>query len=588
MAAIQTQKSRIYAAQKFLEGLGNTDSENNLFFFIAKTLPWTSADATGATDITPPFPIDTVASHIQFWKNMIHFKRLSASDASLVIRRFDWISDLVYQEYDPTIDLFDPTLGLRPFYIMNADLNVYKCLYNNNGGPSFIEPTGSTTNVITTGDQYQWKFMFTVNQADAQKFLTNEWIPVKVLSISDGSSQFSVQAAAVDGAIDVIKVVTGGFGYVEVPAITITGNGTGATATADIKNGQITRVFITDRGTGYTAATATVDQGKVTNILINDASSGYVSIPTISFSGGGGSGAAATCTIVNGSIATITVTNHGSNYTSQPVVHFSTGSATATAIISGGVTLNVIIGPPGGHGSDPVFELGGLSTLVSGQFSFNEGGFTVTNDFRTLGLLLNPKKWQSEAFATAQTATASTTLNLGSSTGSAFSNDEQVTGQTSGAIGFVLDYTNPVLRLVNITGTFLAGETVANNAVSKTGLVRTATGTAQNGGAFQITLAAIDATATNGYNGYTIRIVSGPGAGQQKIISSNALSGSTNVVTVSDDWTVTPTSSSVYAIAHIIYPDFQPNTGYILYAENRKPIQRAEDQIENVKTVIEF
>lgn len=70
--------------------------------------------------------------------------------------------------------------------------------------------------------------------------------------------------------------------------------------------------------------------------------------PSITFSGGGGSGAAAAVTLLNGSISSIYMTKWGSNYTSVPVLHIndSTGSgATASAILLSNVLdiLNISV-----------------------------------------------------------------------------------------------------------------------------------------------------------------------------------------------------------------------------------------------------
>jgi len=64
---------------------------------------------------------------------------------------------------------------------------------------------------------------------------------------------------------------------------------------------------------------------------------GYSSVPTITISGGGGTGASAVATLLNGSITAITLTSRGSGYTSTPSVVFSGGggsSVTATAVVN--------------------------------------------------------------------------------------------------------------------------------------------------------------------------------------------------------------------------------------------------------------
>ena len=98
--------------------------------------------------------------------------------------------------------------------------------------------------------------------------------------------------------------------------VTITGNGTGAKATATVGgNGQITAINVTNPGQGYTSASVSI--------------------------GGSGSGAAAAAVIANGGAVTaITVDagHNGSGYT-NPVVTISGGGATtdATATAYGGV-----------------------------------------------------------------------------------------------------------------------------------------------------------------------------------------------------------------------------------------------------------
>ena len=75
----------------------------------------------------------------------------------------------------------------------------------------------------------------------------------------------------------------------------------------------------------------------VQQINVTAGGSGYTSAPTVSFSGGGGTGATAVAVISGGAVVSVVVTAGGSGYTSVPSVSFSGGAGTgaaATAITS--------------------------------------------------------------------------------------------------------------------------------------------------------------------------------------------------------------------------------------------------------------
>jgi hypothetical protein len=157
------------------------------------------------------------------------------------------------------------------------------------------------------------------------------------------------------------------------------GGGTGATATASASSG-ITGIIVTNDGSGYTdtvvsaitilssdvildlngrrLSQAGVDlqgnvsptqnpyvcgivvpdplpfstNGTVQSINVQNIGANYTSAPTVSITGGGGSGATAVAIIQGGSVSSIQVTNGGSGYTSNPTVTITGGGgANATA-----------------------------------------------------------------------------------------------------------------------------------------------------------------------------------------------------------------------------------------------------------------
>lgn len=61
--------------------------------------------------------------------------------------------------------------------------------------------------------------------------------------------------------ISEIQVANPGIGYTETPTVIISGDGTGATATAKVVNGRIESITVTNRGVDYTRALVTISGG---------------------------------------------------------------------------------------------------------------------------------------------------------------------------------------------------------------------------------------------------------------------------------------------------------------------------------------
>jgi hypothetical protein len=88
--------------------------------------------------------------------------------------------------------------------------------------------------------------------------------------------------------------------------------------------------FTQPSGTTETPLPLTLDA-----VTVLEGGAGYTTVPTVVFSGGGGTGAAATATVTQGRVVSVTFTNYGSGYTSLPGVTFSGGGGTgATATVS--------------------------------------------------------------------------------------------------------------------------------------------------------------------------------------------------------------------------------------------------------------
>jgi hypothetical protein len=142
-------------------------------------------------------------------------------------------------------------------------------------------------------------------------------------------------------------------------------------------------------GPRIAASSAQVVNGFLVGATIVDAGYGYVSNPTVTITGGGGSGAKATATQFNGVVTSITITNPGSGYTSAPTITiapppFPPRKATGTAQIVNGFVVGTRI-TDGGFGYDTppaVLIVGGggsgataVATVANGVVT----GITITN-----------------------------------------------------------------------------------------------------------------------------------------------------------------------------------------------------------------
>ena len=251
MASIVTTKFRVHNAEQFAEAFSET-SNTIMYLFIGKNTAFPNDNA-------PPTPVNSTAN-VEYtpWRDMYAAKRITTSDVTHAIPRYDWTAGTVYDKYD---DQDTNLLESDDFYVVTEDYNVYKVLNNAGGTASTTKPSGVSTSPFTTADGYIWKYMYSVSTAKALKFLTNEYIPVQTLASDDGSDQWDVQQAAIDGGIHVVNVTSGGSGYGSAPAVTIVGDGTGATANSTISSGVVTAVTITNPGTGYTRAQVTFASG---------------------------------------------------------------------------------------------------------------------------------------------------------------------------------------------------------------------------------------------------------------------------------------------------------------------------------------
>ena len=441
MPAIITDKFRIHNSEQFQEAFSE-GSGNVMYLGIGRPQAFaTSTRGDGrtnneGTDTAPLTPGDNRNAQSFPFDDLLAAKRIAASDVTFAVPRRNWVTGTTYDIYRhdygdritgtstaQTSNSGVSTLHDANFYVLTTARNVYKCLDNDGNTASTVEPTGTSTTVQTLADGYKWKYMYTLSASQQSNFLSTDFMAVETNS--------TVSSAAVDGAIDIIRIKTAGSG--------------GA-------------------------------NGTHTNIDIR----------------GDGSGGKCSVTVAGGVVTAVTVTTAGTGYTFATVSNAQIVAAGATSLT--GAELDVIIPPKGGHGKNAVEELGGfyvmLNTSLEGTESGNSGDVTVANDFRKITLIRDPLA--SGSAATATTLRGTKAINVTGVSGS-YVVDEKITQATTGAVGKVVEWdsTNNILYYIqtrhtdegidsNGNQTAFSGTNAVTGAGGATGTPTTSTSTINN------------------------------------------------------------------------------------------------------------
>ena len=469
MAAIVTHQFRYNNADQFY----NEWAAANTSFYLYVGRPQAFSSTTGGgTDSAPPTPLDNVDDAYMYWRDMLAIKRVTSSDRQYAIPRHDWTTGTIYDyyrgDYGATVNAATVTTVAGGIDMFSTTTKMYVKTTDNNVYKCMGNNSGGTSVTMPTG-------------TSNNEFQTSPdlywWKYMYTLSTTQITDFLTT---------DFMGVAT---------------NATVSTAAID---GAVTQYKIENGGTGFTAATVTG------NTLRGD-----------------GTGATFTIVTLGGAITEVTSTAAGTNYTFADL-----NIAGISGIGSGtGAVVTPIIGPNGGHGFNAITELGGFyimtNTTIAG--TAGSGDFVVDQDFRRVGMVLNPYNYGTTTVATADTLNALKAVTFAASpTPGTFTADEIITGATSGAKGVVVDWEASTRTLKYIQTQW--------------------TGVSVTVGATQGNLVAFAAA----------EVITG------------ADSGATGTVS-----TVTAQEVAYYS-------------GTQLYVENRKPITRASDQTENIKLIVEF
>ena len=470
----------------------------------------------------PPSPKDNFEEEDDYWDSMIALKKINSGDVRQVVPKRLWSSGTTYDMYrhdysrTNTAKVSGATnLYSATYFVVNSDYRVYECLQNGtdpdnpDGKPSLDEPTFielEPRSAGTSGDGYIWKYLYTIKPGDIVKFESTDYIPVPA-EWETNTDTAAVRDNAVDGSIKIVTITNAG-------------------------------------------------------VAIGTAGATYTKVPIK----GNGSGAECTVTINSASeVSNITVSSQGSGYTYGSVDLIGGGVPTGTTRPE----MDVIISPPGGHGSNIYNELGAYNVLLYSRIeNDNENpDFITENQIARVGVVCNPQAFESTSLLSGDKATAVGGLRLSGAgySSATFTNDSyftQTIATGSTAVGRVVNYNQTTGVLKYWQDKSLAGFNTVGTAVTEPQYgfkLNAFTASPDSGGSLTIT----------------------PSTGSDLGIDTSF----TGLSTVINNRTYYLGQDFTDGIGS---PEVKKYSGKIIYVDNRPSITRSSNQKEDIKVILQF
>jgi len=569
MAAIISEKFRIFNAKQFLESLGEA-APTNMYFFVGRPTSWytyveisnptgtwnttntidggpfdgasvvaiydnslllsttasTAAPTAGstltqatsgatakirsfryATEDAPPAPLDNQVEKARVYDDIIAAKRIISDQARHVAPRYNWSLTT-----NPKFDMYRPDYSVTP--AGGGALGVQTAL-----GSSSL--SGSKYYVMNSNYEV-FKCIYNGTTPANPTGTNAQFEPKKTPSAGEGTYSNGIYSEGVAN------------GYVWKYMYTLSTGEVIAFLSSDFMP------IGTYDGPAAVAGAVHValDGGNSANLPAT--TTFYVPID-----GDGSGGKVKIVTTAGGAISTIEIEAAGSGYTyaNVRIVDGNTFTAadlqTAVGAWPATATAHVVpvLSPEGGHGADLPAEFFAKRVMMNVRLTYAEGqgDFPVDQDFRRIGILQDPVDFGTTTKSTATTLRGTYAIKI-TNPSADYAPDEVITQTGTNAKGTVVSYdsTNKIVKY------FQSPELHTHDGA----------------------------------------IVPFSGTG-------NVTGATSSAVGPIDDSQDTALADIAFTDG-IATPEIKPDSGDIVYIENRRLITRAPDQIEDIKLVIEF
>lgn len=355
----------------------------------------------------PVVPTQDQKAIKSIFKNMFVAKLINSSNISPVIQRIDWVTGTVYDYYQDDIDMFELDVVGR----------LVRQFYVRNKYDQVFKCLWNNNGSESTDEPFFQPGSYGTNNiykgTDGYK-----WKYMYTIDVGSKTKFMDTNWIPVPVSGSPLNPISTPAGYGDIEVINVTNGGAGY----DAANSIIT-VVITGDGKGATG-TAVVNAGEITDII---------------------------------------VTNPGSDYTFANVA--------VTSDLGSNATFIAPISPIGGHGYDPIDELGASHTMVTVEFNSDESGNIPTEiDFRQVGLLVNPTALSTYP-EPANAAIYKTTTDVVVAPGFGLFEEDEIVFQgpsleaaTFTATVLSFDSASNVIRLINIVGDYTINAPIFGNS----------------------------------------------------------------------------------------------------------------------------
>jgi hypothetical protein len=444
-----------------IEDVANTSS--NYYVTLGKFTNWPD-------DTNPPTPNTSLqASFYNVNSNILYGKKIQPSDLAYIANKYVWTSGTVYAQFDHN----DANIFSKQFYVLTSKNGVFKCLFNNYGAPSTVEPNRTqNSGDFVTADGYRWKYLYTITSTLAKKFSTTNYMPIV--------PNQSVANFAEGGGIHVIVPTNPGSGYISGNGSIVFSNSAtsfqisnnGSSSITGAYNGSTMYIYggsgqgVQSVISSYVVNTSGKFVTTNTNIPGTDSTSLFSITPTVQIVGDGINARALSSVDANtGAITSISMTKRGTGYS------YANVSIVSNSYFGSGATAVATISPPGGHGSNVVSEMGCTTLGISVQTT-SADNIPSWLQYRQIALIYNP---MATANATPfQDADFNEMTNFGIiSAQSLLSPGEVIKGFNSGATGTVAYMNTSSLYVIGDTLPFNPYETMTSLTSGKTIIIST-------------------------------------------------------------------------------------------------------------------